>query len=126
MKNKTHFNPKHVSQQLKKVFSNISIGEVFEKDGKRYQYIGKDDNGNIAAVFLQPGDTSHSYLLGNQIKKARLLKVWNQTQLADAAGLRVATISDIESGKANVKINTLTQIAVALNCYLDISFTPVK
>jgi DNA-binding Xre family transcriptional regulator len=122
MKNKTHFSTK----ELEKVFSTISIGDVFEKDGKRYQYTGKDDNGNIAAVFLKPGDTNHSYLVGSQIKKTRIGKVWNQTQLAESAGLRVATISDIESGKANVQINTLSQIAIALNCYLGISFTPIK
>lgn len=129
MKNVKHFNPQHFSKELKKKFTkgmhHISIGDVFEKDGKRYQYTGSDDNGNIAAVFLRPDDTNHAHLVGVQIKKARIARGWNQTQLSEASNLRLATISEIETGKANFQINTISQIAQALNCYLDISFTPV-
>lgn len=69
---------------------------------------------------------THLQSIGNNIKVARQMAGWTQTQLADAAGLRVATISDIEKGKLNFEINTLVRIASALGFYLDISFTPVK
>lgn len=46
-----------------------------------------------------------------------------QQQLGDKAGVRPATISDIESGKANFQFNTLFRIATALNCHVDISST---
>ena len=64
--------------------------------------------------------------IGNNIKELRKFRKWTQQQLADAAGIRMATISDIEAGKANCEIATLVRIASALNCYLDITFTPVK
>lgn len=69
---------------------------------------------------------SHLQHIGNSIKELRKFRKWTQQQLADEAGIRIATVSDIEAGKANVEINTLVRIATALKCYLDISFTPVK
>ena len=69
---------------------------------------------------------THLQSIGNNIKIARKIKGWSQQQLSEEAGIRIATVSDIESGKANFEINTLVRIASALNCYLDISFTPVK
>jgi len=69
---------------------------------------------------------THLQHIGNNIKELRKFRKWTQQQLADEAGIRMATISDIEAGKANFEINTLVRIASALNCYLDISFTPVK
>lgn len=69
---------------------------------------------------------SHLQHIGNNIKNLRKFRKWTQQQLADEAGVRMATISDIEAGKANFEINTLVRIASALNCYLDISFTPAK
>lgn len=67
---------------------------------------------------------THLQHIGNNIRQARKLREWNQQQLADQAGLRMATISDIESGKANFEINTLVRIAAALKCYVDITITP--
>lgn len=69
---------------------------------------------------------THLQHIGGNIKKMRKYRKLTQDQLANEAGIRIATISDIESGKANFEINTLVRIASALNCYLDISFTPVK
>lgn len=69
---------------------------------------------------------THLEHIGNNIKEIRKFRNLTQQQLADEAGVRLATISDIESGKANFQFNTLVRIATALKCYLDISFTPVK
>ena len=71
-------------------------------------------------------NSDHLEAYGKAIKQLRQFRQMSQTQLAEEAQLRVATISDIEAGKANFEINTLVRIATALNCYLDISFTPVK
>jgi len=67
---------------------------------------------------------THLEHIGKNIKKLRKLRELTQQELAKTAGLRLATISDIELGKANFQFNTLVRIATALNCYLDISFTP--
>lgn len=66
----------------------------------------------------------HLQQIGNNIKTARKIKDMTQEQLAEAAGLRTETISDIEAGKQNFEINTLVRIANALGVYLDINFTP--
>lgn len=70
--------------------------------------------------------TTHLEHIGDNIKKLRKYRELTQQELAEAAGVRLATISDIESGKANFQFNTLVRIAAALNCYLDISFTPIN
>lgn len=69
-------------------------------------------------------NTTHLIHIGNNIKQMRIYRKLTQSQLADAAGVRQASIADIEAGKSNLQINTLVRIASALNCYLDISFTP--
>src|SRR6185312_16559262 len=69
---------------------------------------------------------THLEHIGSNIKELRRFRKLTQQELAEAAGLRLATISDIELGKANFQFNTLVRIASALNCYLDISFTPTK
>jgi transcriptional regulator with XRE-family HTH domain len=38
-----------------------------------------------------------------------------QEQLANAAGLRQALISELESGKLDVRIDTLSRLAIALD-----------
>ena len=69
---------------------------------------------------------THLQHIGISIKKMRKFRELTQQELADKSGLRVATISDIESGKANFEINTLVRIAAALEFALDIRFTPLK
>lgn len=67
---------------------------------------------------------THLEHIGKNIKEMRKYRNLTQQDLAEGAALRVATISDIEQGKINFEINTLVRIATALDCYLDISFTP--
>lgn len=69
---------------------------------------------------------SHLEHIGNHIKTLRKYRNLSQIDLAEAAVIRQATLSDIEAGKANFEINTLIRIATALNCALDISFTPIE
>ncbi len=70
---------------------------------------------------------SHLSSIGYIIKTTRIAKGLTQTQLADEAGVRLATISDIEQGKANFQINTLVRIATALGYHIDIRFVyPTK
>lgn len=71
-------------------------------------------------------NATHLESIGKNIRDMRQHREMTQTQLAEAAGLRVATISDIEKGKLNFEINTLVRIAAALNCYLELSLTPAK
>lgn len=60
--------------------------------------------------------------IGTSIKSARKSKGWSQQELSSAAGLRLATISEIENGKANFGIDTLLKISSALE--LQLCFQP--
>ena len=70
-------------------------------------------------------NSAHLHHIGSNIRQLRKFRNMTQGQLAEAAGIRLATISDIESGKANFEINTLVKLASALRCSLDIMFTPL-
>lgn len=75
---------------------------------------------------MKKSNPTHLEHIGENIKELRRSRKLTQQELAEAAGVRLATISEIEAGKANFQFNTLVRIATALNCYLDISFTPIK
>lgn len=62
-------------------------------------------------------------LLGIDIKKMRTMRKLTQAELAMEAGVRKATISDIERGKSNFRIETLIKITNALIAYCDISIS---
>lgn len=69
--------------------------------------------------------TTHLYHIGKMIRTMREFRGMTQQQLAEKANIRQATVNDIENGHSNGTINTIVAIASALNCYLDINFTPV-
>lgn len=75
---------------------------------------------------MKKSNPTHLEHIGENIKELRRYRKLTQQELAEAAGVRLATISEIETGKANFQFNTLVRIATALNCYLNISFTPIK
>lgn len=58
----------------------------------------------------------------DQIRAARALKNWSQTELADRTGLAVPTIANIEAGKQSPGKNTLEKIVRAFES-ADIEFT---
>jgi len=72
---------------------------------------------------LKPTHLKH---IGQNIEKLRKLRSMTQAELADSAAIRAATLSDIEAGKADFRLNTLVRIASALKCSLDLTFTPLK
>jgi XRE family transcriptional regulator, regulator of sulfur utilization len=63
--------------------------------------------------------------LGDMVRKMREYRELTQKDLADKAGLSRVTIGQIERGNAEPSLGNLHKIASALNCYIDIKFTPV-
>ena len=55
--------------------------------------------------------------IGGNIRRLRLKAGWTQDELAMAARLRPATISDIERGRVEPQLKTLKAIASALAVY---------
>ncbi len=53
--------------------------------------------------------------IGNVIYRARKKRGWTQTQLAERAGLRQATISQIESGEKPAKLDSILAVLAALD-----------
>lgn len=54
-------------------------------------------------------------ILARNLRRLRLHRKLTQEALADAAHVRQALISELESGKIDVRIDTLQRVAVALN-----------
>lgn len=75
---------------------------------------------------INMSEPSHLRHIGQNIKTLREYRGLKQAELANKAGIRPATLSEIENGLANPTVNTLVAIGGALNCYLDITFTPVS
>jgi len=59
--------------------------------------------------------------IGNIIRRARKKQGLTQSQLGDKAGLRQATISQIESGNPSARIDTLLQLFAALDLELRVA-----
>jgi transcriptional regulator with XRE-family HTH domain len=58
--------------------------------------------------------------LAERIKRAREERGWSQGELARRAGVRRATISDLETGKLeDTRVSTLRNIAKALRVSVD-------
>ena len=57
-------------------------------------------------------------LLARNLRRLRLERKLTQDELAAEAGVRQALISELESGKIDVRLDTLQRIAVALNARL--------
>ncbi|ETD86373.1 helix-turn-helix domain-containing protein [Rhodobacter capsulatus] len=53
--------------------------------------------------------------IGAVIQRTRKGHGWSQSELAERAGLRQATISDIERGESPAKIDTLLSVLGALD-----------
>ncbi|MFB9268033.1 helix-turn-helix domain-containing protein [Bradyrhizobium erythrophlei] len=63
-------------------------------------------------------------LLARKVRELRLASEMSQRDLADEAGIRQALISQIERGEANVTLDSLLKIAIALNVEFTDLFEP--
>ena len=57
--------------------------------------------------------------LNENIKRLRKDRGWTQLELAEAAGTRVALISELEKGKGDPKLSTLEKLMQAFECSPD-------
>lgn len=60
------------------------------------------------------------YLIGMQVKTARVKKGLSQMDLAFDLGLDQNYISKIENGKVNISIESLYKICYYLDCYIQL------
>ncbi len=57
-------------------------------------------------------------ILARNLRRLRLGKGLTQEELANAAGLRQALISELEASKLDVRLDTLSRVAIALDATL--------
>jgi transcriptional regulator with XRE-family HTH domain len=55
------------------------------------------------------------HILARNLRRLRRAQKMTQEQLANAAGLRQALISELEAGKLDVRLDTLSRLATALD-----------
>ncbi len=93
-----------------------------------YGIIWNDSLDIEAETIYQDGETirieepSPCVAVGSALSKARAEKAISQSALSEATGIDQSDISKIERGIANPSLNTLSRIAKALNCTLNIGF----
>jgi transcriptional regulator with XRE-family HTH domain len=66
------------------------------------------------------------YILARNLRRLRRAQKMTQEQLANAAELRQALISELESGKLDVRIDTLNRLATALGSSMAQLFDETK
>ena len=66
------------------------------------------------------------HLLARNLRRLRRAQRMTQEQLANAAGLRQALISELEASKLDVRIDTLSRLAVALKATMADLFEESK
>lgn len=65
-------------------------------------------------------------VLARNLHRCRLAQGLTQEELANAAGLRQALISELESSKLDVRLDTLSRLAIALNVTMADLFDEAK
>jgi transcriptional regulator with XRE-family HTH domain len=66
------------------------------------------------------------HILARNLRRLRRAQEMTQEQLANAAGLRQALISELESSKLDVRIDTLNRVALALDASMAQLFDETK
>jgi transcriptional regulator with XRE-family HTH domain len=64
--------------------------------------------------------------LARNLRRFRLAQRLTQEELANAAGLRQALISELESSKLDVRLDTLSRLASTLNATMADLFDEAK
>lgn len=63
--------------------------------------------------------------LGKRIKTLRLAKSWTQAELAERLGCEPITISRYERGSSSMTVETLGELAGALECSIESFFSDI-
>jgi transcriptional regulator with XRE-family HTH domain len=66
------------------------------------------------------------HILARNLRRLRRAQKMTQEQLANTAGLRQALISELESGKLDVRVDTLSRLAIALDSSMVELFDETK
>jgi transcriptional regulator with XRE-family HTH domain len=65
-------------------------------------------------------------MIGKQLATLREYRKLTQEQLAQKCGVSRVYIGQVESGDRNPTLGVIFKMCDALQCYVDINFTPIK
>lgn len=75
----------------------------------------------VSMTVIIPQHARNPDQLGNALRRFRNAREWSQAHLASRAGIRQATVSQIESGYAATRIDTIARLLAALDLELVIA-----
>lgn len=81
---------------------------------------------DIAAIIMHDNSMSDVVGISEQLKQRRLALGLSLAEVARRAGTSAATLSRYENGWSRFETYTLRKLALALNCELEIQFSPKK
>ena len=53
---------------------------------------------------------------GRHVRQVRLSRMLNEQEVAERAGIKLATLQKIEAGKFNIPFDVMSRVAVVLDC----------
>lgn len=63
---------------------------------------------------------------GRNVQRIRLAQMLNEQEVADRAGIKLATLQKIEAGKFNIPFDVMNRIAVVLDCEIRMFYVGRK
>lgn len=63
---------------------------------------------------------------GRKVQRIRLAQMLNEQEVADRAGIKLATLQKIEAGRFNTPFDVLDRVAVVLDCELSLKYIGKK
>lgn len=59
---------------------------------------------------------------GRKLYRMRMAQMLNEQEVADRAGIKLATLQKIEHGRFNTPFDVLDRVAVVLDCELSLKY----
>ena len=59
---------------------------------------------------------------GRKLYRMRMAQMLNEQEVADRAGIKLATLQKIEAGKFNIPFDVMNRVAVVLDCELSLKY----
>lgn len=63
---------------------------------------------------------------GRHVRWVRLSRMLNEQEVAERAGIKLATLQKIEAGKFNVPFDVMNRVAVVLDCEIRLVYVGQK
>lgn len=104
-------------ESLHPLTREVFRSEDIDRNIRYYVWMARASNVSLALMVRRDIHAARQILARN-LRRFRLDRGLTQEELANAAGLRQALISELEAGKLDVRLDTLSRVAIALDATL--------